>query len=502
VPIATLIPRSGVTEAPTEQVPGVGIQISFTTPPLSESPVWVDLIDRLRALGTKRGRSYEFDRMETGTLDATFSNRDSALSPENSASPYAPLRSTRQIRAFVDWAEVEYPFFYGITEGYPQDFPSLGKDAVVEQQASDYFYALNNARFIPASTTLQTSLTIVAQNTEETITVSSTELPLPQVAPFTIQVAGITADWPLEEMEVIEIVGATQWLVRRTAETTYEHPTGAAITSAAVSFGEALSGERIRQVLEAVGFDANWYDLDAGQSLIAPSEDLANVSPLEHINLIADAEFGRFFVSRSGLFTFKDRHSVIVDNLTPVLTFSDVLTPTGTEVNYRLEGPLEHSEEKLYNRVRITIQGGDYDGQIVDVSDPASIDEHFERIFERTFPYALLNDAESAAAFVLARNSEDTLRLPGVTVFGQREPLRLWPLLLSRELGERCRFRMTPEGGGDEIDKDVVIDGITHSVEPAHHVVTFQCTEVDATQYWILGLAGYSELGVTTRIGF
>jgi len=103
---------------------------------------------------------------------------------------------------------------------------------------------------------------------------------------------------------------------------------------------------------------------------------------------------------------------------------------------------------------------------------------------------------------VLARNSEDTLRIPALTVQGARNPSYLWPLLLAREIGDRCTFRYMPEGGGTEIIKDVAIEGISHQIAPQRHVISFQCTEVDATQYWILGHTGYSELGTTTRVGF
>lgn len=405
------------------------------------------------------------------------------------------------MRAFASW-ETPYPLFRGITEGFPQDYPNLGYDSVVELQANDLFYGLNSSRFLPGSTTLETAMEGgVAQNTVETITVGSTALPMPQVAPFDIQVAGLTAEWPVENMTVTEVLSATQYSVTRSDVVTYQHPVGAAITTAAVSFGEAFSGERIRQVLERVGFDASWYDLDTGQSLIAPSGDLSGVNPLEHINLIADAEFGRFFVSREGLFTFRDRHSAIVDHLTPVFTFKDGATGA-TEVTFKLAGSLEHTEEKLYNRVKITITGGAYDGQIVDVSDSASIGEHFERVFERAYPYANINDAVSAAQFVLSHNSESQLRLPGIIVQGIREPVKLWPLLLAREIGDRVRFRYQPRGGGDEIDTELIIEGIAHQRTPSDHVITFQCTEAPSTAYWILGRAGFTELGTTTRLGF
>lgn len=485
-------------DTPAELYPEVQYEIAFSSQPLAATPSWVELHDRARGYTTQRGRSFEFERMETGTYSALLSNLDSALSPDNSSSPYAPVRSTRPVRARVLWDRV-YPLFRGISEGFPQSYPHLGFDAVVQLQANDLFYALNNSRFVPGSTTLTSALEGgVDPNTEVVISVSSTALPMPQAVPFTISVAGITSDWPQETMDVLEIIDQHSYLVTRTAsqEESYQHPSGATISTEHVSFAEAYSGERIRQVLEAVGFDSSWYDLELGQSLISPSEDLASVAPLEHINLVAEAEFGRFFVSREGKFTFRDRHSGYVDHLSPDITFAVDSVP------FVLEGALEHTDEKLYNRAKITIQGGAYDGQVVDMSDEASIAEHFERVYERVFPYANLNDAESAVRYVLSHSAETQVRVPGITVFGARNPAVFWPLILDREIGDRARFRYTPEGGGDEIDRQLTIDGIVHSIAPESHSVTFRCTEISPLDYWILGKAGYSELGSTTLLAF
>jgi len=433
--------------------------------------------------------------METGTLGTRLSNNDSELTPENTASSYAPIKSTRPLRALLQW-EVPYPMFRGITEGFPQTYQSLGKDALVQLRANDPFYALNNTRFTPGSTTL----TADVDTTQTTVTVSSTALPMPQVPPFTITLAGESV-LVNEDVTVTEILSSTQYTVTR-GDPAYTHALGMAVTTDAVSFPEAYSGERIQTVLEAVGFDSSWYDLDTGQSLIAPSPDLSGVSPLEHINLVTEAEFGRFFVAKDGTFTFRDRHSIILDHLSEVFTFRDGADTSANEVPFFLNGELSHSEEKLFNRVKITIQGGDYDGQIVDMLDQSSIDEHFERIFEKTFPYANLNDADSAARFVLSRNSEAQLRLPGISVKPASDPSVLWPKILAREIGDRLRFQYQPDGGGDEVDMDIAVDGISHAIRPGDHVVTFQCTEVDSTQYWILGMTGYSELDSTTKVGF
>ena len=469
-------------------------QVSFGSQPITFLPTWSELNSRVRGLSIRRGRSYEYERMETGTAGASLNNRDAALSPANTSSPYAPIKSTRPVRILLHWGTT-YPIFRGISEGFPQSFPGMGKDAVVRLNASDFFYALNNARFVPGSTGLSVAMALVPSGTVEDITVRTTALPMPQVTPFELTIGeGLTS----EVVTVTSILSATQYRVTRDAEQTWEHATGAPVSASAVSFAEELSGTRIGHVLEALGFDASvWCDLDAGQSVMAASEDLASVNPLEHINLVTEAEFGRFFVSREGKFTFRDRHSVYLDFLSPVVTFRD-LPVSGSEIPYRIDGVLEHAEDKLFNRVKITIPSG----EIVDVADEDSIDDHFERVFERSWPYANPNDAESAAHYILGRSVEHTLRVPTLTVFPVSSPSILWPLVLAREIGERVRFRYQPEGGGTEIDQEMIVEGIGHEIAPRSHAVNFQLTQADPNDYWILGTTGYSELGQTTWVGF
>lgn len=483
------------TPAPTLRVPNVIYEVAFTSPPLTISPAFTNLSTRLRGeggLNTTRGRAYEFSRTETGTARARLNNRDAALSPANTSSPYNPLKSTRPVRAQLQYDQT-YPLFYGITEGYPQAYPNLGKDALVELSANDLFYALNQARFTPGSTTLSGDFPTSSPDTSVAMTVTSTALPMPQAVPFTVTLdEGLATQ---EQVTVTEILSATTYTVTR-APDQFAHTSGAGVTTLAVSFAEELSGVRIQHVLERVGFTSQWYDLDSGQSVMAASEDLATINPLEHINLIAEAEFGRFFVSRSGMFTFRDRHSIILDFLTPSMTFRN-LPATGTNVPFRIDGALEHSEDKLFNRVRIQIPSG----EVVDVKDDASIADHFERVFEKTWPYASVNDAVAAADFVLGRSVTHSLRLPRVSVRPAARP-SLWPTVLAREIGDRATFYYQPEGGGTPINQEVIIEGIGHDISVGDHVVNFQLTEADPNNYWILGLAGYGELEQTTWVGF
>lgn len=502
---ATFAIRSG--PAVVVDLPQVLVDYAFDDTPQTYAPLWTSLSGRVRAISSKRGRSYEFDRFETGTSGHVLDNRDSALNPENSESPYHPLLSTRPYRVRLAWAGTVYSLFRGTAEGYPQAYPSYGEDALVQGESVDPFYALNQARFVPGSTTLTEALSIVPPppegeevDLEAIVRVASTELPLPQAVPFVVSVAGLTPEWPTEEIEVVEILDDTTWRVLRSAQQTWEHPIGAAVTTTVVSFAEEQSGTRIRRVLEAVGFGPEWYDVDEGQTPIAASDDLSSTSPLEHISLVAEAEFGRFFAGADGRYVFRDRHASYLGYLEPVIRLSDTPSSTGDpiEVLYSLGGDVEHSEEKLYNRVIITIPSG----EIADVSDQASIDQHFERVFERSWPYARVVDAEAAALWVLGRSVDHSLRLPSLVVRPVSHPDEWWPLVLSREIGDRGEFALTPDGGGDPILKEVVIDGIEHVRGPGRHEVRFSCTETDPNDYWILGVSGYSELGETTWLAF
>lgn len=225
---------------PVGKYPTISYQVAFTSQPLSESPAWLNLGDRVRNLSMTRGRSFEFDRMETGTMKGILSNRDAALSPDNSASPYAPIQSTRPVRAMAHWVQ-PYPLFRGIGDGYPCAYPNVGTDAVVELQANDLFYGLNNSRFTPGETLLfylpspDPVLQIVPAGTEEIISVNSTALPMPQVPPFEVIVdEGIIGRE--ETLIVLAILSATSYLVQR-GESPQEHYWNAHLTTRVFSIG-------------------------------------------------------------------------------------------------------------------------------------------------------------------------------------------------------------------------------------------------------------------------
>jgi hypothetical protein len=138
-------------------------------------------------------------------------------------------------------------------------------------------------------------------------------------------------------------------------------------------------------------------DVDAGNSLIAASKNLAGESILSHLLLVAEAENGRLFASRDGKVTFRQRHWQFLQERTPRGTFGgggagDVNFLSGTE------NVLAHDDSQLFNRIRIKHPTG----QIVESFDQTSIDAHFERVLEKDWPLASVVEAKDAADYLLA----------------------------------------------------------------------------------------------------
>ena len=461
------------------------IAFSWTTDPLNSAPVWVDAESYLRTYSTNRGRSYEYDRMEAGRTSYTLDNRDRRFDPTNASSPYYPdVQPTRRVKLEATASGTVYPVIQAFTEGFPQQYPGEGMDAIVQQSASDWFYPLNVQKFAGGTTTLAAQ---VSSETETTLSLTSTALPLPQAYPFVIQV-GTSPD--VERMNVTGSPGAGQWTVERGYGDTVTRifAAGATVRSEAVRFGQEPSGTRINNCLDFLGVETTDRDIDAGNSTIAESEDLVGTRILEHLLLIAECENGRFFIARDGTVTFRERHWQFLQELTARATFGD-----GEDIPYLAEGVvLAHDDAKLYNRIRITIT----DGTVIEVYDQASIDDHLERTLEKQWPLASALEAYDAAAWMLTRLKRAQLRLPALTTV-LRDTFS--PYVLQAEIAQRYHAVIDPPiAGGDVIDSDVIIEGISHSVRPGRWAVTFELSQPDPVNYWRVGVVGASEIGETT----
>lgn len=482
---------------PSTTLPDPGMLVAWDSNPL-DPPVYEDVSDYLRSVSTSRGRSYEYDRSETGVASYTLSNRDSRFDPDNGASPYFPnVKPTRRTQINAEFDSVSYPVIQAFSEGYPNEFPGDGYDAIVQQNASDWFYPLNAFRF-PTPTTLLTIAieTIPDPGTEEEIAVDSVLLPMPQAYPFIIQI-GTDAD--LERMEVIGPgAGLTtrRYRVRRGYQdsTITTHPANSEIRAEEFKFAQEQSGVRINHCLDLMGIASGDRDIDPGNTLIAASDNLIGVTLLEHLLLIAECENGRLFASRSGQITFRQRHWQYTDETAARETFG----PGAGEIRF-LSGTgnvLAHEDAKLFNRIRITLPNG----EIVEAADQTSINEHFERVLDKQWPLASAAEAQDAADYMLLRMKQAQLRLPRIRL--RPRGLTQWPKVLAIELAQRHRLKLDPPVGTTVINTEVIVERIAHQTIPGDWTVSFEFSEADTTLYWRVEMAGQSELDQTALLAY
>lgn len=125
--------------------PTVIVEASFSTDPAA-APSWVDISAYARQFSTRRGRSLEIDRMQTGTATVRMNNADRRFDQSHTAGPYYPnVKPMRRVRIRATYASVTYDVFTGYAEKWPQTWSLNGKMAEVNVPLVDGFAALGYA---------------------------------------------------------------------------------------------------------------------------------------------------------------------------------------------------------------------------------------------------------------------------------------------------------------------------------------------------------------------
>ncbi len=257
--------------------------------------------------------------------------------------------------------------------------------------------------------------------------------------------------------------------------------------------GEAaeLSGTRVGNVLDDYGWDAALRDIDNGQSTIQATGAQVNVNALSHLFNVQASESGIMYIAGDGDVQFEDRtHRQITPHTVSQATFGD----DAGESSYKMLAP-SFDDEYIYNTVTRTRVGG----TLQSATDAASTTAYGPRTDSVT---GLLmtsdGDALSQAQYILSRYKDPVLRAKSITIYPQARPADLWPKVLGFDISTRITLRLNQAS----LDKDYFIEGISHDVnaQTGTWATTWQLSEADNQVYWALGVAGYSELGETTKL--
>jgi hypothetical protein len=181
----------------------------------------------------------------------------------------------------------------------------------------------------------------------------------------------------------------------------------AAITTVPGTSAGQLSGARIENLLDVVGWPLSQRLIDAGNSQMQADPGTER-TVLEACQTVEDSEFGGFFMSAEGDATFYSRNTVSLNaDSTPTL-FSD----DGSEIGYA-QIDLAFDDTLIVNDVSVQRLNGT--NQIV--SDQTSIDSYFKHSGART-GILVQTDQESLdqASLILASRKDATLRIDSMTL--------------------------------------------------------------------------------------
>lgn len=134
------------------EIEGLGIRLLFevsASQPFAADQDWHDLSAYLFGrdrIAIRRGRSTEFDDVQTGTLDTTLDASNGDLDPRNGSSPHVDcLKPRRRCRLRAIHNDVVYPVFYGFSHGYPRNYNRPNTQALIPFKASEGFRVMGSA---------------------------------------------------------------------------------------------------------------------------------------------------------------------------------------------------------------------------------------------------------------------------------------------------------------------------------------------------------------------
>lgn len=262
---------------------------------------------------------------------------------------------------------------------------------------------------------------------------------------------------------------------------------------------DALTGEttgaRVSRILDFCQVPTVDRDIDPGSSTIG-AHDLSG-SALSYVQTLAKTEQGRCYVSASNKVTFRSRDSIVVAATTIGTPFTlddrGVLGPAYEDVS------IPFGDDQIRNPVTVTTTRG---------APQTFVDRD---AVERNGPHGyglsgLLydNDNQSfdCAAYFVSRYKDAFERVDKIVLRPQFFPA-YWATFLALEEGTPIRLVRHAPGGASTLTLDTAIEGITHDYSrDAGWTITLALSPRDLTTYWILGDTTYSQLGITTRLGF
>lgn len=229
-----------------------------------------------------------------------------------------------------------------------------------------------------------------------------------------------------------------------------------------------LSGTRVNQILDTIGWPSSMRDIDAGLTTLQ-NDPGTNRTSLAALFTVADSEYGAVYVDARGSFVFQDRNTTVGSaGGTPTL-FAD----NGTGIPY-FDATWILNDVLVFNKATITRLGGT--AQVA--TNTASIDKYFLHSY---FLNDLLMQTDATAldyaqAYVASR-AETSIRVDSITL-DLYSPNYNAGIIAALDLDFFDPITvLSTQPGGSNITKTLQIFGVSMVITPNSWKTTFTTLE-------------------------
>lgn len=257
-----------------------------------------------------------------------------------------------------------------------------------------------------------------------------------------------------------------------------------------IGAGTYLSGQRtdqrISEVLTMVQWMTDGTDLTTGSGTVQAIATEGK-TPLAVAQECETAEQGRLFIDRDGKVEFISRNAFATSSTynTSQYTFGDATGELGyTNLQF------EFNDRLIFNRSIV----GRRNGATATVNDATSQGQFFIRTSSVTD--LIVNTDQQTVDIADARLSayaQPKLRIEQLVFTPRQAPANLYPVAIGVEIGTRITVNRRPQGVGSVITKQVIVEGISHTITPDGWETVFSLSPVfvatfvlDSTTFGVL----------------
>lgn len=238
---------------------------------------------------------------------------------------------------------------------------------------------------------------------------------------------------------------------------------------------ELLTGAKVGQILDRVGWPAADRDIDTGNSYCTVDAD--GGSPLDELEKVAATEQGVFFIAADGDATFLDRYHTT--GLSSEVTFSDDGGGVGySGLGYDYDDTLIVNESTVESPVAGSVTAVD------------SVSQGVHGPMSETVATLLRTGVElrAVAEYRVGRFGSPQVRSRPFTLKPEALGQSVYDDVLGLELGDLFVLERTPQGVGSQIVQTLVVDGVTWSFPQNRDVtVTVWGSPPDPNTYAVFG---------------